>query len=87
MGELLKVVRTKAWSQLSLQEKQLRLKAELLEEMVAMANQLRLQLSIAQIMHAIEQTDYSPEEIEEQHRVHGHWSRASQHRALEAAAC
>lgn len=75
MGSLDHAARRRNWRQLDLAEKRKRLKVELLEEMVTMAQQLELQLSVDQILRAIEQTEYTAEEIEEQHRFHCSWSK------------
>lgn len=70
--------RRRPWQNLSLQEKQLRLKEELQEEMLAMAQKMGLNLSLHRITRAIEHTRYSPDEIEVRHFEHESWAESHQ---------
>ncbi|MBI4237444.1 MAG: hypothetical protein HY696_03370 [Deltaproteobacteria bacterium] len=61
------------WQQLSIEDKRRQLRDELQDEMITMAHELGLQLSVDQIIRAIEQTEYTPDEMENRHTAHLSW--------------
>lgn len=68
--------RHNAWDTLTPRQKRLRLRQDLLEQMVTVAREQGLNLAVTQIIRAIDQTTYSAEELEMQHRAYETWRRA-----------
>lgn len=65
--------RERQWQQLSVEDKRRQLRDELQDEMITMAHELGLQLSVDQIIRAIEQTEYTPDEMDHRHTAHVSW--------------